>query len=195
MSTRFWWVRHGPTHANGFVGWKDIPADLSDKAALDRLRIYLPDNAPVISSDLIRASATADAIQGARQRLDHDAGLRELDFGDWDGLPIDEATKTHPDEIKRFWKEPGDNAAPNGESWNDLAHRISSRVDSMIESHGKGDIIVVAHFAVILTALQRASRISATSAFSFKIDNLSVTRVDYLHDAKAWRVQGVNHLP
>ena len=27
--TRFWLVRHGPTHAKTMVGWTDLPADLS----------------------------------------------------------------------------------------------------------------------------------------------------------------------
>ena len=35
--TRFWWVRHGPTHEKAFTGWRDVPADLSDSAALARL--------------------------------------------------------------------------------------------------------------------------------------------------------------
>ena len=79
--TRFWWVRHGPTHAKTMVGWQDAPADLSDQRALARLSEYLPQEAVVISSDLIRASATADAIESRRKRLPHDPALREIHFG------------------------------------------------------------------------------------------------------------------
>lgn len=192
--TRFWWVRHGPTHADGAVGWRDIPADLSDKAALKRLADHLPDDATVISSDLQRASATADAIQGARLRLPHDEALREMNYGDWDGLPFDEIAKTDPIASRQFWEEPGAAAPPNGESWDALTARIAAAVDVLVADH-RGDIIVVAHFGVILSALQRAGRMDAKSVFSFKIDNLSVTRLDYLHDTKAWRVEGVNHRP
>ncbi|MCX8953857.1 histidine phosphatase family protein, partial [Ruegeria sp. NA] len=35
--TRLHLVRHGPTHAKTMVGWSDLPADLSDTAALRRL--------------------------------------------------------------------------------------------------------------------------------------------------------------
>ena len=72
--TRFFWVRHGPTHAKTMVGWSDLPADLSDHVALARLSDALPRDAVVVSSDLIRAVATADAIQGGRPRLPHDPG-------------------------------------------------------------------------------------------------------------------------
>jgi hypothetical protein len=45
-----------PTHQTTFTGWRDVPADLSDDAALDRLDAYLPPDALVVSSDLNRAS-------------------------------------------------------------------------------------------------------------------------------------------
>lgn len=176
------------------VGWRDIPADLSDKAALERLAEYLPDRAKFISSDLQRASATADAIQNGRPRMPHDTALREMNYGDWDGLLFDEIAKQDPIASRKFWEQPGSFAPPNGESWDMLSARINGAVDTLANSH-KGDIVVVAHFGVILTALQRAGGMDAKSAFSFKIDNLSVTRLDYLHDAKAWRVEGVNHRP
>lgn len=194
MTTSIWWVRHGPTHAKAAIGWTDLPADLSDTAALERLAAYLPDGAQVVSSDLQRASATADAIGGTRTRLPHDPALRELNFGDWDGLSFDEIGRRDPVLSRKIWQEPGEISPPNGESWNALSARINASVDTLLVEKPR-DIIIVAHFAVILTALQRATDMPPKAVFSFKIDNLSVTRLDYMHDADAWRVQGVNHLP
>ena len=195
MTTRFWWVRHGPTHAKAAIGWSDLPADLSDTAAIARLDAHLPTDARIISSDLQRASSTADAIQGKRNRLPHNAGLREMNYGEWEGLSFTEIAKRDPDTSREFWSEPGLTAPPKGESWNDLSSRINTTVDTLLSEQGAGDIIMVAHFAVILTALQRASNMPAKAVFKFKINNLSVTRLDYLHDVKTWRVHGVNHLP
>ncbi len=195
MTTRLWFVRHGPTHSKAAVGWSDIPADLSDLAALERLSNYLPEQANIVSSDLQRASATADAVQGARNRLPNAPTLREMNFGDWDGRLFADIAKSDPETSRQFWESPGAIAPPNGESWNDLSARISSAVDTIITDHGTGDIIIVGHFAAILAALQRASGMNAKAAFAFKIDNLSVTRLDYLHSSKSWRVHGVNHLP
>ena len=195
MTTRLWFVRHGPTHSKAAVGWSDIPADLSDLDALARLSNYLPEQANIISSDLQRASATADAVQGARNRLPNSPLLREMNFGDWDGRLFADIAKSDPETSRQFWESPGATAPPNGESWDNLSTRISGAVDTIIADHGVGDIIIVGHFAAILTALQRASGMSAKAVFSFKIDNLSVTRLDYLHEPKSWRVHGVNHLP
>ena len=82
LITRFYLVRHGPTHAKTMIGWSDLEADLSDQGTLDRLSAYLPKTAVMISSDLRRAVATADCLQGPNHmRLAHDPNLRELHFG------------------------------------------------------------------------------------------------------------------
>ena len=195
MTTRFWWVRHGPTHSKAAIGWTDLAADLSDTKALKRLSDYLPPSAELVSSDLVRASATADAVQAGRTRQPDNAALREMNFGDWDGRSFHEIEENYPETSRQFWEAPGKIAPPNGESWDDLSMRISTAVDSIVSNHGAGDVVIVAHFAAILTALQRASGMSAKAAFSFKIDNLSVTRLDYIHSTKSWRVHGVNYIP
>ncbi|MCG7493686.1 histidine phosphatase family protein [Thalassobius sp. Cn5-15] len=189
--SRFFWVRHGPTHAKSMVGWSDLPADLSDTALIGRVADHLPGEALVISSDLIRARDTATAVQGARARLDHDSGLREMHFGDWELQRFDEvADQNH---IRQFWEQPGDIAPPNGESWNQLSTRVNGVVDRLIAAHPGRDIVAVAHFGVILTQVQRALQVDAYSAFAHKIDNLSVTELHW--DGTRWHAAVINHLP
>jgi len=186
--TRFWLVRHAPTHAKAMVGWTDLAADLSDTAAIRRLDEYLPATAPVISSDLQRAVATADAL-GARHRLADDPDLREIHFGHWEMRGFAEVEAEDPTLIRAYWDSPGDIRPPGGESWNDLASRTSAALDRL---HGTApDIVVVAHFGPILAALQRAAQVSAAEVFANRIDNLSVTCLR-LFPPEVFRV---NHLP
>jgi broad specificity phosphatase PhoE len=188
------WVRHGPTHEKTFVGWRDVPADLSDTAALERLRAHLPEVAVVVSSDLIRASATADALQGdAHVRLPHDAHLRELDFGKWDGMHFSEVADSYPELSRAYWETPGDVVAPEGESWNQAARRVNAVVDRVNAQYSDHHIIAVAHFGVILTQLQRALGTTPDRAMSHKIDNLSVTELSYTDGQ--WQAAGINHCP
>lgn len=189
--TRLWWVRHGPTHAKSMVGWSDLAADLSDHAALARLSDYLPKDAAVVSSDLIRARGTADAIAAHRTRLPDLPALREIHFGDWELKRFDEIEAKSPDQIRAFWEQPGENAPPGGESWNQLRMRVDEAVEMLARQTGSGDLIVVAHFGVILTQLQRALGIDAYHAFSHKIDNLSVTQITF---DGAWHAGAVNHI-
>lgn len=189
--TRFFWVRHGPTHAKTMVGWSDLPADLSDTAQLQRLSDSLPQDAVVISSDLIRASATADTIADGRLRLPHDPDLREIHFGAWELNRFDEVQDQAA--LRAYWDQPGDVRPPGGESWHEVTARVEAAVVRLMSLHEGRDIVVVAHFGVILTQLQKALRIGAYEAFSHRIDNLSVTELHY-EDA-TWRALRINHLP
>lgn len=188
--TRLWLVRHGPTHAKSMVGWSDIPADLSDTAKMQRLRDYLP-SAPAVSSDLVRATATADALT-PDIRLPHDPDLREINFGDWELKTFADIEAKDPKTIRAYWETPGEVAPPNGESWNTVRRRVDAAIDAYL-AQGHKDLIIVAHFGVILTQVQRALDIDAYTAFSHRIENLSVTAIE--HGSFGWNVRLINHIP
>jgi broad specificity phosphatase PhoE len=189
--SRFFWVRHGPTHAKALVGWSDVPADLSDTSQIARLSAHLPENALVVSSDLIRASATADAIKAGRERLPDEADLREIHFGDWEMQHFDQVADQA--KLQAFWENPGDVRPPGGESWHEVVARVDKATARLLSAYPGRDIIAVAHFGAILTQVQQALRVGAYEAFSHKIDNLSVTE---LHWHKGgWRAEMINHLP
>jgi broad specificity phosphatase PhoE len=192
--TTWHWIRHGPTHEKTFVGWRDVPADLSDTAQIARLSAHLPDTALLLSSDLIRSVATADALQhDNRQRLPHHPDLRELHFGEWDGKHFTQVAEMHPELSRAYWETPGDITPPGGESWNTTAARVNGVVDVMNAANPDVHIIAVAHFGVILTQVQRALGVGPTEAMTHKIDNLSVTELH--HSDGAWHVERINHCP
>ena len=182
MTTRFWFVRHGPTHAKAAIGWTDLPADLSDRRTVDALKSALPDTGVVVSSDLIRAIATADALLGSQTRLDHDADLREIHFGDWEGHSFDVISARDPDLLQQYWENPGEVAPPNGESWHMLTTRVQKSLQRLARNHANSDIICVVHFGVILAALGSARGLDPAAVMGFKIDPLSLTRMTHFAD-------------
>ncbi|SLN53235.1 Alpha-ribazole phosphatase [Aquimixticola soesokkakensis] len=190
-----WLVRHGPTHARQFVGWTDVPADLSDTAALARLEAALP-QAPVVSSDLMRAVTTADAIAARRRRLPHSADLRETHFGVWENKTWAEVQALDPDLPRAYFETPGDIAPPQGESWNRLCARTFAAADALLASHG--EVVIVAHMGVIMSFIQRARACSAYEAFAQTIDPLSLTVIDTNgaqgagRDLGRWQLRAVN---
>lgn len=195
MRTTFWLVRHGPTHSTAANGWTDIAADLSDLEQVARTSSMIPTDAIVISSDLSRAVDTADAVGHGRERLDHHFDLREFNFGDWEGREFGEIAENDPEKSRHFWENPGDAAPPGGESFHDLQGRVSRVLHDLAKTHGERDICCVVHFGVILTAIAHASNMPASVATRFHIDNLSVTRIEYMHPTDSWIVRSVNHLP
>ena len=191
--TNWYWVRHGPTHQKILTGWRDVPADLSDIDQIQRLNHYLPQNAAIISSDLCRASRTADLLSKDRYRLPNNAGLREFNFGDWDGQDFSTIAMTYPSQSQAFWETPGDIAPPNGESWNVAAQRINATVNDLTHLNNRENIIIVAHLGVILTQVQRALNVEPTEVLKQKIDNYSVTKI--AHHNTNWKLIFVNIIP
>lgn len=189
MMRRLWLVRHGPTGAKGMCGWSDLPADLSDLPALERLRDALP-LAPVVSSDLLRAVATADVLAGSRPRLPHEPDLREMHFGAWELRTHSEAEAEDAALARALWEEPGTCAPPGGESWNALCTRVWKALDRLLEA---GDLIAVCHFGPILAALQRARGITAAEVFGQRVEPLSLTVL--AREKRGWHVEAVDHRP
>lgn len=186
--TRFWWVRHGPTHSRVMTP-RDAPADLSDLAALARLRAFLP-VAPVVASPLRRATMTADALTGPRPRLPDDPDLAEFHHGAWEGLGWEEIAARWPALSRTYWEAPGTAAPPGGESWNDGAARVARAVARLAPHE---DVILVAHHGVILTQLSRAQRQPPAAVLAQPIAPLSVTQITW--DGAVWGAPVVSHRP
>ncbi|MCY4184002.1 MAG: histidine phosphatase family protein [Rhodobacteraceae bacterium] len=177
MTRSLYWVRHAATNARGLYGWTDVGVDLSDRQNLSWLNETLPDRALIIASDLKRASLTADAIQGNRTRLPNEKNLRELHFGRWEGKTHQEVSEIDKVLAIDFWEKPGGIKAPEGESWNDLSHRVNEVVDRITRLYPKNDLVFVAHYAVILTQIQRVLGVSTLQVLHRRIHNLSLTKV------------------
>ena len=172
--------------------------DLSDAALVDRLTSALPTEALLISSDLVRAVATADVLAGGsagcmRLRLPNAVALREFNFGAWDGLHSTEISKRDPKRWRAYFDQPGDVAPPGGESWNQLSARVAECVGALSAAHLDSHIIAVAHVGVIMTQLQHALGITPYQALRLKVPNLSVTELQV--DRGEWSVRRVNHIP
>lgn len=172
------------------VGWSDVPADLSDTAKIARVSDALPKDIPIVSSDLFRAVATADAIAEGRTRRAHDKNLREMNFGAWELRKFDDIERDDPERAAAFWSNPGVVRPPGGESWHDLERRVNGAVDTLL-ARGQ-DMIVVAHFGAILTQIQRIEGLTAEEAFAHRIEPLSITQLRYGPSPKAVLI---NHQP
>lgn len=187
--TRLWLIRHGPTHAKGMTGWTDLPADLSDHTRIARLRTALPRHFRLLSSDLIRTRATARVL-APNAPLWKMPGLREINFGAWEGRTAAQIEATDADLARRYWSDPGDHAPKGGESWNGFSARIHRVTDQICTACPGEDLVCVLHFGVIVAMLARALDAPAARAFGCVIDPLSLTCIDRI--GPHWRIGTVN---
>ena len=169
----------------------DVPLGAAGRAHADRLAAALSAEplAAVYASPLVRALETALPLARAHSLepiLADD--LRELDFGDVDGLRIDEIEAAHP-EIFRAWMDaPGTVRFPGGESLADLRARVLPAVADIRARHGGEAVAVVAHAGVLRVVLGDA--LGLTDGALFRLDQAygGVSIVDWLGETPVVRV-------
>lgn len=148
---RLYIVRHGETELNRqfrFIGRTDIglsPKGRSQaKAVADRLR---DENIKAIySSDLLRAMQTAEVIAGLLSiNIRSVAGLREIDFGDWEGMTYEEIDEVDHQHFHAWVNDPTAVLIPRGEIWEHFEQRVRDAINGIVESEREGNVVVVSH--------------------------------------------------
>jgi len=105
-------------------------------------------------SPIRRAVETAERI-GAALDLEPrvDPRLRELDFGDADGLTYEEVQERWPDVFETWMRAPTQVRFPGGESFAGLKRRAVAAVAEIVAAHDDETAVVVAHAGVIRAVL------------------------------------------
>ena len=95
-----------------------------------------------MSSDLSRAASTVVPLARATGLpVTHDARLRELDLGAWQGLTIAQARERFPDE-HNAWQAGEDVARGGGETYQQAAERAARCLLEHLESVPDGGVLV-----------------------------------------------------
>lgn len=145
---RVYLIRHGlPDFPDGLrrcLGSTDIPIGEEGLAQAGEMAASLPPVTAVFSSPLLRAVQTAQRISRDITVLD---GLRELSFGQWDGMTFGEIRERYPELYDARGKDP--TLQPPGAEPAQAA--LSRFCDAMAEAarRSPGDFAVVAHGGVI----------------------------------------------
>lgn len=152
-------IRHGetPWNAEGHLqGAADVP--LNEKGILlAELTAKSLQHVPfdmVISSPLSRARTTADIILGTKDvPMILDTRIREIDWGEWDGLGALASNFEIPDqEFHKFYTDPfGFKGAPGGESIVQLCSRTKVFYEELTRHrpYAKKTILISTHGAAI----------------------------------------------
>jgi broad specificity phosphatase PhoE len=130
----------------------------------------------IYSSDLLRATQTADPL--ARTHgvpVLHRAALREISFGEWEGLRWRELQAgwglTAHLELSE-WQPPG------GESFGHFRARAAGALKEIVAEAAPGPVIVVTHLGVIRTALTLLAGLRPDSDAFGAIDYCSAHRFE-----------------
>ncbi|MFI6853274.1 bifunctional RNase H/acid phosphatase [Streptomyces sp. NPDC050416] len=137
----------------------------------------------IVSSPLARTRETA-GIVAARLGLDVsvDDGLRETDFGAWEGLTFAEVRERHPDDLNAWLASPDAEPTGGGESFAATATRIAATRDKLIAAYAGRTVLLVTHVTPIKTLVRLALGAPPESLFRMELSAASLSVVAYYAD-------------
>ncbi|MFJ6526078.1 bifunctional RNase H/acid phosphatase [Streptomyces longwoodensis] len=140
----------------------------------------------IVSSPLARTRETA-AIVAAHLGLDVtvEDGLRETDFGAWEGLTFAEVRERHPDDLNAWLADTEARPTGGGESFAETAVRIAAVRDELTAAHAGRTVLLVTHVTPIKTFVRLALGAPPESLFRMELSAASVSAIAYYADGNA----------
>ncbi|MGG0757159.1 histidine phosphatase family protein [Brevibacillus laterosporus] len=138
------WLRHAITAENlakQYIGHYDVPLSNKGVAQAQQVAKFLA-NQPltaIFTSDLMRAKETAAIVSEYHPNLpvQTSSDLREVFFGEWEGLTYQEIERIDRKRIYQFYDDPWNVAPPGGEKLLELQKRLERFVNQEISPYCK----------------------------------------------------------
>jgi len=197
---RLWLVRHGETEGQSsirFHGRNDVRLSDVGRAQIRALVPWLA-HVPfvrVVHSPLLRAAESARILaEGCgihASSLVTEERLREISFGDCEGMTKEEIEAAFPD----FWRAHRAGATegfPNGEKRVDFAVRVAAATHDLVREPWSGDLLVVGHRGTVRQTLRALLAVPATATDPFGVELGSLT---ILREAGTWQLDMIGALP
>ncbi len=178
-------IRHGKTDWNEvhkLQGQTDIPLnEMGRKMAEEAGRKYRNIHFDaVFCSPLGRTRETAELLlQGRNLPINYDDRLKEMSFGDYEGVESVSDKPDHP--VYKFFKDPENYVAKNGaESFEHLFARTGSFLKEVIDpllEQGK-DVLIVGHGAMNSSIICQKRGYALKDFWKEGIENCQLKKID-----------------
>lgn len=188
-------IRHGHTvvaDRGEIAGHADVPLSKRGEAQVKALR----ESNDSLSVDAYHSSDLTRAIQSAEllgaEPIVVDARLRELNFGDWEGMTWDQVQQQYPDVLQHWSENWVERSPPGGESLSDLAERTASWLNDITSNSIDKSILVTAHAGSIKTLICQSLHLPLHHAMSFAVDHARVVKINLVAADQAGSLQCLN---
>jgi probable phosphoglycerate mutase len=187
-------LRHGETpltREKRFSGSGGSDPALSDagRAQADRVAAALAARGTiqaVVSSPLRRCRETA-GIVATRLGLEVsiEEGLRETDFGAWEGLTFAEVRDRYPDDLNAWLASVKAAPTGGGESFAAVTRRVAATRDKLITAYRGRTVLLVTHVTPVKTLVRLALGAPPESLFRMELSAASLSAIAYYADGNA----------
>ncbi|AZS71550.1 bifunctional RNase H/acid phosphatase [Streptomyces lydicus] len=140
----------------------------------------------VVSSPLRRCRETAGAVVarlGLEVRIEE--GLRETDFGAWEGLTFAEVRERFPEDLDAWLGSARVAPTGGGESFAAVARRVAVARDKLLARYAGRTVLLVTHVTPVKTLVRLALGAPPESLFRMELSAASLSAVAYFSDGNA----------
>ncbi|MNF35038.1 Alpha-ribazole phosphatase [compost metagenome] len=172
-------LRHGETELGG--GLRGRIDDALTERGWQQMRAAVGPVAPwqrVVSSPLQRCAAFAREL-AARHALplQLEDGLRELDFGAWDGRSAAELMETDAEALGLFWNDPYAFTPPGGEPLSAFEARVLGAIERLHGQFAGQEVLLVTHGGVMRLLLARARGLPRSDLLQVEVGHGALQRL------------------
>ena len=185
---RIFLLRHGQTDWNKdkiFRGRADVPLNEHGRREAEALARHLESVrvTACYSSPLSRAVETAEIASRTHSlRVNLDAGIIDIDYGKWQGLPDAEVSKKFAETYRRWHETPHRVRFPGGESLATVRKRSLASLDRIRSSHPDDIVYVVAHRVVTKVIMCAVLGLSNSAFWKIQQDNCAYNIIEFSDD-------------
>ncbi|HDH11280.1 MAG TPA: alpha-ribazole phosphatase [Nitrospirae bacterium] len=195
MATTVYLIRHGETEdadSRRYKGRIDVPLSENGVEQIKRLADYFFQNSElkaVYCSGLIRSVRSADIIAepyGLKPVIVE--GLKERNFGVWEGMSFDEIKEKWPDAFDAWAENPLKFSPMEGESTIEVRERALKAFDEIMKKHNGDSIAIVAHGGI--------NRVILCELLGMPLENIFRIEQDFaaLNVIELWDYPVVKHI-
>lgn len=193
ITTRICIIRHGETDWNvekRIQGQTDIPLNETGHAQVLAMA-YNASHHPlhaIYSSDLLRASATAQAIADrVGLEVKQIPQLRERHYGIFQGITASEGAERYPAAHACYKARDLDYDFEAGESMKAFAARVTAAIEWMVRRHEGQTIVAVSHAGLLDIVYRKATGRPLHTPRDFVIPNCALNWFRF--DAHGWQLE------
>jgi len=189
-------IRHGETDWNAsgrYQGQMDIPLNEAgvEQARILGYRLRNELSGPIepsgltgsinalYASDLARAWQTAQIVGEAYGLAPRpEPRLRELSFGEWQGLTYQEIGERDPEALAAWNRDRVNCRPPGGESLGAMAARVRALLDDVRRDYRDGTVVLVSHGGTIRIILCVLLGHPLADYWQFAVDNTAIAEIE-----------------
>lgn len=194
-------VRHGTTPWNRerrFQGWRDVPLSAEGRIEAEKTARALAavEVAAVCTSPLGPARETAEIIaKPHRLAVTADEAFREMSFGAWEGLTVEEVRERFPAPAEAWRAAPETARIPGGEDLAAARARALDGIRRLRETHAGQAAVLVSHGVLARLVVLDALGLPPAGLWAVHATPGGITEIEYRPGwATVHRMNTVQHL-